>query len=85
MADATSRRHGSEHGLPIWTQRCEGGVEVERRDITRVAIFVARECVDGVRNAVRERLRGLEGRVGQEGGVVGYLCGEIGRTKRLCW
>ena len=58
-------------------------MEVERRDIARVAVFVASECVDDVRSAVRQGLRGLKGRVGQKSGIVGEFRCEVGRTKRL--
>lgn len=58
-------------------------MKIEGRDVARIAVFIAGERVDDVRNAVREGLRRLEGRVGQEGGIVGYFRREIGRTKRL--
>lgn len=52
-------------------------MEVQRGNVTCVAIFVASKSVDGIRIAVGKGLRRLESCIGNEGGIVGNDFGEI--------
>ncbi len=83
MSNATSRRQRRKQRSAVRTERTEWGVEIERRDVTRVAVLVADECVRHIRKTVSERLRWLESHVGEEACIVRDGCREVGRTVML--
>lgn len=58
-------------------------MEIEGGDVAGVAVLVVGEGVCGVGIAVWEGLGGLEGGVGEEGGVLVYEAGEVVRAFRL--
>lgn len=83
MSDATSRRQRRQQRFAVRTERGEWGVEIERRDVTRVAVLVADERVRHIRKTMSERLRWLESHVGEEGCIVRDGCREVGRPVML--
>lgn len=58
-------------------------MEIERRDVTRVAVLVADERVRHIRKTVSERLRWLESHVGEAGCIVWDGGREVGRPVML--
>lgn len=64
MSDAPSGRQSRKQRFAVRAERSEWRVEIERRDVTRVAVLVPDKRVHGIRHTVREGLWWLESRVG---------------------